>query len=171
MRASRALRPSSELLRMLPEGLSFRRYEPRDFDQVWRLHKVALEDVGADAGEGPWDDDLKAIEDAYLTSGGDFLVGEYQGRVVAMGALRRVGPAGAEIVRMRVLPELQRRGIGKALLGLLEARAVEVGVGHLSLDTTEVQHAAQRLYESSGYTRIGEGERLGFIVYWYEKSL
>ncbi len=156
---------------MLPEGLRFRRYEPRDFDEVWRLHKAALVDAGADAGEGPWDDDLKAIEDAYLASGGEFLVGEYQGQVVAMGALRRVGPADAEIARMRVRPELQRRGIGRALLELLEARAVEMGIKHLRLDTTAVQRAAQRLYESSGYTKVGEGERLGFVVYWYEKSL
>ncbi|MCH8974705.1 MAG: GNAT family N-acetyltransferase [Chloroflexi bacterium] len=156
---------------MLLEGLSFRRYEPRDFDQVWRLHKVALEDVGADAGEGPWDDDLRAIEDAYLASGGDFLVGEYQGRVVAMGALRRMGPADAEVARMRVLPERQRRGIGRALLELLEASAAEMGIKHLRLDTTAMQRAAQRLYESSGYTKVGEGERLGFVVYWYEKSL
>ena len=156
---------------MLPEGLTFRRYEPRDFDQVWQLHKVALADAGADAGEGPWDDDLRAIEGAYLKSGGDFLVCEYEDRVVAMGALRRVGSADAEIARMRVLPELQRRGIGRALLELLEARAVEMGVGHLSLDTTAVQRAAQRLYESSGYTKVGEGERLGFAVYFYEKEL
>lgn len=156
---------------MLLEGLSFRRYEPRDFDQVWRLHKIALVAVGADAGEGPWDDDLRAIEGAYLASGGDFLVGEYQGRVVAMGALRRMGPADAEVARMRVLPELQRRGIGRALLELLEASAAEMGIKHLRLDTTAVQRAAQRLYESSGYTKVGEGERLGFVVYWYEKSL
>ena len=156
---------------MLPEGLRFRRYEPRDFDQVWRLHKAALEDAGADAGEGPWDDDLKAIEDYYLTNGGDFLVGECDGRVVAMGALRRVGPADAEIARMRVLPELQRRGIGRALLELLEARAGEMGIKHLRLDTTSVQRAAQRLYETRGYTKVGEGERLGFVVFWYEKEL
>ena len=156
---------------MPPEGLSFRRYEPSDFDQVWRLHKVALVDAGADAGEGPWEDDLRAIDDAYLASGGDFLVGEYQGRVVAMGALRRVGPADGEIARMRVRPELQRRGIGRALLELLETRAVEMGVRHLSLDTTAVQRAAQRLYESSGYTKVGEGERLGLVIYLYEKEL
>ena len=156
---------------MLPEGLSFRRYEPRDFDQVWRLHKLALVYAGADAGEGPWEDDLRAIEDAYLASGGDFLVGEYEDRVVAMGALRRVGSANAEIARMRVLPELQRRGIGRALLELLEAAAVEMGIKHLRLDTTAVQGAAQRLYESSGYTKVGESEHLGFVVYLYEKEL
>ena len=72
---------------------------------------------------------------------------------------------------MRVRPELQRRGIGRALLELLEARAVEMGIKHLRLDTTAVQRPAQRLYESSGYTKVGEGERLGFVVYWYEKSL
>ena len=110
---------------MPPEGLSFRRYEPSDFDQVWRLHKVALVDAGADAGEGPWEDDLRAIGDAYLASGGDFLVGEYLGRVVAMGALRRVGPADAVIARMRVHPDLQRRGIGRAMLELLETHVVD----------------------------------------------
>ena len=156
---------------MIPDGLTFRRYRSGDREQVWRLHNQALEVVGAHRGNGPWDEDLKSIEDVYLGSGGEFLVGEYDGRVVAMGALRRVNPTTARIARMRVQPELQRRGIGRALLERLEARAMAEGVKRLQLDTTARQEAAQRLYESNGYEKVGEKHEGGFRVYEYRKDL
>jgi hypothetical protein len=59
---------------------------------------------GAHLGNGPWDDDLHEIEAAYLRSGGEFLVGVLDGKVVAMGTLRRISPGKAEIKRMRVGP-------------------------------------------------------------------
>ncbi len=38
--------------------MEIRRYQQADHDEVWMLHKTALQDVGADLGSGPWDDDL-----------------------------------------------------------------------------------------------------------------
>jgi hypothetical protein len=72
--------------------LRIRRYEPEGREALWRLHNEALDEVGAHLGNGPWDDDLHGIEAAYLEAGGEFLVGVLDGRVVAMGALRRVSP-------------------------------------------------------------------------------
>jgi hypothetical protein len=64
--------------------LTIRRYQPADQEDVWSLHNLGLRQAGAHAGDGPWDDDLRQIESAYLRGGGEFLVGALAGRVVAV---------------------------------------------------------------------------------------
>jgi GNAT superfamily N-acetyltransferase len=127
--------------------------------------------VGADAGSGPWDDDLHQIEEVYQRAGGEFLVAEADGIVVAMGALKRSGPQSGEIRRMRVSPSYQRQGIGRNLLGALERRAAASGYTRLHLDTTTVQTAAQQLYVSAGYREVGREREGPFEVVLYEKTL
>src|ERR671932_233091 len=92
--------------------LHIRRYEPEDKRAVRRLHDEALNEVGAHLGSGPWDDDLDDIESVYLDSGGEFVVGVLDGKIVAMGALMRISPQKAELKRMRVKPGLQGLGYG-----------------------------------------------------------
>ncbi|MBN1935067.1 MAG: GNAT family N-acetyltransferase [Anaerolineae bacterium] len=178
-----------------------RRYKSIDHDAAWQLHNLALSLVGAHAGNGPWDDDLHSIEAVYLQNGGEFLVGLLDGQIVAMGALRRVDDgsadtgsadagsadagsadagsadagsadtAWAEIKRMRVHPDHQRRGYGQAILARLEARAVELGYTRLILDTTTVQIGAQRFYEKNGYRQFDQTTFGSFDVLLYQKEL
>ena len=150
--------------------LRIRRYERGDHDAVWALHNRALDDVGAHAGNGPWDDDLHAIEGAYLHDG-EFLVGEVEHRVVAIGALRRSGPARAEVRRMRVAPDVQGRGYGRAMLLRLEERARALGCETLHLDTTAGQVVAQALYRSHGFREVGRGRHGEFDLLLFEKQL
>lgn len=156
-------------------SLRIRGYEPADYDAVWALHVSALRAVGAHAGRGPWDDDLAAIESVYLKDHGEFLVGALRGRVVAMGAVKRISAEHVKFKRMRVEPSLQGQGIGRAMLGALEQRARELGYRTLHLDTTTQQVAAQRLYEKSSYREAGRGEWRGtdeiWEVVWYKKDL
>jgi Acetyltransferase (GNAT) family len=97
-------------------AIQIRRYGEGDEEAVWTLHNVALHTVGAHLGNGPWDDDLRSVRTVYLETGGEFLVGELDGEIVAMGALRRVGADVAELKRMRVHPSQQRRGHGELIL-------------------------------------------------------
>ncbi len=60
--------------------MQIRRYQDSDRDQVLRLHKAALEAVGAYVGNGPWDDDLNDIKRSYLNARGEFLVGIADGQ-------------------------------------------------------------------------------------------
>jgi ribosomal protein S18 acetylase RimI-like enzyme len=150
--------------------LHIRRYQARDHDQVWELHNVALWQVGAHAGNGAWDDDLHRVEEVYLNEG-EFLVGEVDGRIVAMGALRRTGEDSAEIKRMRVHPDYQRRGYGQQILSALEERARELGYRRLHLDTAVLQTAAQGLYLRNGYHEVGRTVLAGFDAILYEKVL
>ena len=149
--------------------LHVRRFEAGDARAVRELHDVALNTVGAHAGRGPWDHDLDSIQATYLDDGGEFLVGPCDGRVVAIGALRHVTDAVGEIKRMRVHPAFQRRGFGRLILTRLEDR--ELGYRQLRLDTTVIQTAAQRLYQSAGYRQVGRGQLAGFEVVYFEKTV
>ena len=103
--------------------LEIRRYQPADNPAVWELHHRALGPTGAYFRDGIWDADLNDIPNHYLQNGGEFLVGMLDGKIVAMGAFRKKSTTLAEIKRMRVLPEYQRRGFGQAILNQLEDKS------------------------------------------------
>ena len=151
--------------------MQVRRYRASDHDAVWDLHNLALNEVGAHAGSGPWDDDLHRIDAEYIHAGGEFYVGIIDGRIVAMGALKRLTDTRAEICRMRVHPDLQRRGLGTRILSKLEQRARDLGFRTLTLDTTVGQVAAIRMYTRAGYVEVARGRKLGFEVMAFEKRL
>ncbi len=163
--------------RKLPDmsELVLRRYRPADRDAVWELHNLALHEVGAHGGPGGWDDDLHNIRAEYLDVGGEFLVGLLEGRIVAMGALWPEGEDVAWIKRMRVHPDFQRRGFGRRILRALIDRARADGYAKLKLDTTTLQTAAHRLYESEGFVQTTAREYVNgprrFTLKLYEKAL
>ncbi len=156
---------------MHPDTLHIRRYKDADRKDVWQLHNLALIDVSAHAGNGPWDEDLQAIDTVYLTGGGEFLVGLLEEQIVAMGGLKRTSNHRAEIKRMRVHPDYQRRGFGRAILAELERRALELGYSTVHLDTTVQQTGAQHLYTQSGYTKLRQGTVGAFQCLFFEKQL
>lgn len=151
--------------------LSIRRYRDADAGVVVRLHDEALAPTGAHAGPGPWNDDLNDVPGVYLSGGGEFLVGEVDGQVVAMGALRRIDDATAEVKRMRVFPAHQRRGYGASILSALESRARELGYRRLVLDTSEQQVAARAMYLRHGFREAGTKPWQGWVLRVYEKWL
>ncbi|TNY35980.1 GNAT family N-acetyltransferase [Thermomonospora catenispora] len=173
-------------------GLLIRRCTPRDHAAVLDLHRQSLAQVGLRPGDGVYYEyDLFQIEDVYLRSAGEFVVGELDGRVVAMGGLRRAGliatgparargdrPLGppsrteaAEMVRLRVDAPVRRRGYGSAVVAALEERAVELGYRVLHCDTTHLQEPAIRLYLRAGW-RETRRERIGGITnVYFEKRL
>lgn len=152
--------------------MKIRRYREGDHDEVWSLHDIALRATnGAHAEDPKLYDDLHHIEESYIDSGGEFVVGVESGRIVAMGALNRSSSDRAEIKRMRVHPDSQRRGFGRAVLRRLEARAVELGYTALHLDTSLLQVAAQSFYVQNGYAETGRSKFGTFDIILYEKRL
>ena len=150
--------------------LEIRRYQDADNPAVWELHHRALEATGA-YFPGKWNDDIDDIQNHYLNNGGEFLIGTLDGKIVCMGAFRKKSDTLAEIKRMRVLPEYQRRGLGQAILNQLEAKAILLGYRELCLDTTTLQIAAQKMYEKNGFTEVRRGLMPPFEVIYYHKSL
>ncbi|GCF11104.1 GNAT family N-acetyltransferase [Dictyobacter arantiisoli] len=150
---------------------TLRSYRPTDQEAIEYLHVYAIQQAGAYLGRGPWDDDVYAIEAAYLNNQGDFLIGEWDGVFVAMGAFHHTSQERAEIKRMRVHPDYQGRGFGQLILSELETRARAMGYQTLHLDTSVVQLPAQKLYEKNGYYEVGRDVYQGLEVILYEKQL
>jgi len=151
--------------------LEIRHYVSSDYDDVWNLHVSGLQKVGAYLGDGPWDNDLHNIEDVYLHNRGEFLIGVYEGRIVAMGAFRKTTTELAEIKRMRVHSDFQGRGFGQMILDELETRALALGYTKLHLDTSVVQIAAQKLYLKNGFKETGKEVHKGLECILFEKSI
>ncbi len=150
---------------------TLRRYTPADRAAVEHMHVRVIQHAGAYLGRGPWDDDVYAIEATYLDNQGEFLIGEWDGAFVAMGALRRTSPERAEIKRMRVHPDYQGRGFGQIILSELEARARALGYTTLHLDTSVGQAPARKLYEKNGFREVGRDHYRDLEVILYEKHL
>jgi len=149
-----------------------RRYRWSDLEAVTALHQIGLAQVGLAPGDGVYyDDDFPRIHEIYLDDHGEFLVGVLDGRVIAMGGLRRVTGQEAEVCRMRVHPEHQRRGYGERILLRLEERAAELGYRRLRCDTTVNQIAAMALYRKHGWVETGRRPVGGLTVVYFEKDL
>ncbi|MDP9225278.1 MAG: GNAT family N-acetyltransferase [Actinomycetota bacterium] len=151
--------------------LTIRRYDRSDQAAVLQLHRDGLEQMGADAGPGPWDADLDDIEHSYLSAGGDFVVGLIGAEVVAMGALLRVATTTADLKRLRVKRELQGKGIGEQVARFLIERAKELGFARLTADTTTRQGPAQQLLEKLDFVETRRQQFSRFELIYYERTL
>ena len=87
-------------------------------------------------------------------SGGAFLLAFDGDDAVGCGAIRRISDAAAEIKRMYVVPGARGRGIGRRLLGELEAWARAAGLGSLVLETGPSQPEALGLYRAAGFHTV-----------------
>ncbi|MCW2879168.1 MAG: GCN5-related N-acetyltransferase [Sphaerisporangium sp.] len=153
--------------------LVLRRYRWSDREAVWGLHRTCLAQVGITHGDGVYyEDDIPHINRLYLADRGEFLVGEVDGAgIVAMGGLRRIDDETAEMCRLRVHPDFQRRGFGTLILDALEESAAQLGYRILRGDTTLGQGAALELYRKYGWRELRREERGGLVVVYGEKQL
>lgn len=144
--------------------LAVRRFEVGDGPAVRRLHERAMRDAG-DFVEGVPEPDLQDVPGHYLDGDGEFLVGVLDGAIVAMVAAHpieewiladRFSFSGdtAELTRMRVHPDEQRRGFGATIVTELERCVRAAGYERLVLDVSEDNAAARRFYESQGFEYV-----------------
>ncbi|WP_433200292.1 GNAT family N-acetyltransferase [Dactylosporangium sp. CS-047395] len=113
--------------------------------------------------------DLADIRRCFHDAGGDFLVAELDGHIVAMGGIRPNSHGQAEILRVRAHPATRRRGIGRRLMTALEVRAHQLGLPEAHLDTATNQPEAVAFYQSLGYQEIGREHQPGWswtLVYF-----
>jgi len=147
--------------------LLFRRYENGDQEAVWAVFAATTTQLGFT--NGPWDEDMRSIPHTYLASGGEFIVGELGGEIVAHAAFILEPEGRATVRRVAVHPAVQRRRIGQALMAALEGKARHRGIATLQLDAS--QTAAQALYRKCGYRAMGHVTLGGVECIVYEKHL
>jgi GNAT superfamily N-acetyltransferase len=130
--------------------LDIRPYQGADHGAVVTLHERAIRAAGTPPEKLPDTSDMVDIEGAYADAGGAFFVGELENGIVAMGGFVPFRETTGELKRMRVAPEHQRRGFGRAILERLENAARNRGFDRLVLDTADRQDAAP-FYRAQGY--------------------
>jgi GNAT superfamily N-acetyltransferase len=123
-----------------------------------------IEELLVDLNERYGDVPTAEEDEAYLNEltpehasapNGAFVVAWLDGEPVGCGALRPGrAPGIVEIKRMYVRPGVRGRGISRALLAALEARAGALGYAQMQLETGIRQPEAIALYESSGWSPI-----------------
>lgn len=89
-----------------------------------------------------------------VAEGMSFFVLRADGRPAGCGGVKIFGRDYGELKRMYVRPEFRGAGLGERLVNHLADYARAQGVARLRLETGCAQHAAIRLYERVGFTRI-----------------
>jgi GNAT superfamily N-acetyltransferase len=80
--------------------------------------------------------------------GNSLIVAVEGGSILAVGSVTDIGTINLNYVS----PDARFRGVSRALLGALEARAMERGNAHCTLISTET---ARRFYRANGYVEEG----------------
>lgn len=85
---------------------------------------------------------------------GVFLIARDGAEAVACGAIRVLDQDTAEVKRMYSKPGRRGQGAGRAILDGLEARARQMGIRRLVLETGIHQQAAIALYRKAGFEPV-----------------
>lgn len=111
------------------------------------------------------------LPEQFVDPDGLFLVVEDRGSAVGCGGIRRLAGSRFELKHLWVQPTAQGRGLGRALLEELEARAGALGATELVLDTNGSLAAAGAMYRSHGYESIEPYNDNPNATHWFSKHL
>lgn len=90
---------------------------------------------------------------------------------VGCGSLKNHPDSTSEIKRLWVADSVRGLGIGRRMLGELEARAVEQGASTVRLDTNRNLTEAIAMYRRAGYVEVRAFNDEPFAHHWFEKAL
>jgi len=124
-------------------------FSSADQQQVKRLILAGLAEHWGFVDES-MNRDLDDIAASYHN--GVFLVGKVDGVVVGTGALIPRSRGVGEIIRMSVTKEIRRTGIGRRILGELIARASQLGLKRIVLETTAAWREVVAFYVANDFT-------------------
>ena len=141
----------------------------QDIDEILALQKLAFMQVAETLGNyniEPLTQSKADIKREF--ENGVFLKCVCNGRIC--GSIRAYIDKSAvcHIGKLVVLPDMQRKGIGKSLL--LEIEKHFVNAKKFALFTGQITPHTRRLYESSGYTVVREEEKDSLKMLFMEKQ-
>jgi GNAT superfamily N-acetyltransferase len=162
----------SEVERLIRAAAIDVRIEPPDSrDACWCLEAyfnelVARFETGFDAAKSN-----SARVEELTPPAGYFVVARLDGVPAGCGALKVNDAKIGEIKRMWTAPSARGLGVARRVLDALEAKAIEVGITTLRLETNKALHEAQALYRGSGYLEVAPFNGEPYAHHWFEKQL
>src|SRR3954468_21963277 len=123
-------------------------------------------DSGFDPTQG-----ISAEPHELVPPAGLLLVAYLREEPVGCGAVKHHDAAPSEIKRMWVAETARGLGLGRRLLGELEACAARTGAPAARLETNRALTEAISLYRSAGYAEVPAFNDEPFAHHWFEKAL
>ncbi len=114
---------------------------------------------------------LPAESQAFRPPAGRMLLATLHGEPVGCGAIKLDWGAPPYIKRMWVASSTRGLGVGRRLLGELEARAAATGAPVVQLETNGALTEAIALYRSAGYREVPPFNDEPYAHHWFEKDL
>jgi len=114
---------------------------------------------------------LSAEDDELHPPRGAFLLASIDGQPAACGAVKLIAPKVGSLKRMWVASSARGLGLGRRMLEALEAKARELGIETLRLETNRSLIEAIRMYRSSGYLEVPAFNDEPYGDHWFEKRL
>lgn len=102
--------------------------------------------------EGPWD---AATLERILALAGGFGYLAWRAESPVGFILARDLAGEVEVLSVGVLPQWRRRGVGRALMDAVVAKAERDGIGSIVLEVATENAAARRLYHAFGFVQVG----------------
>jgi DNA-binding MarR family transcriptional regulator/GNAT superfamily N-acetyltransferase len=102
---------------------------------------------------------------------GYLLLASLYGDPVGCGVLKLSDGGCGEIKRMWTAPDARGLGIARRVLRSLEAKARELGLTRLRLETNRTLSEAQALYRGEGYQEVAPFNDERYAHHWFEKRL
>jgi DNA-binding MarR family transcriptional regulator/N-acetylglutamate synthase-like GNAT family acetyltransferase len=114
---------------------------------------------------------IPADETSLRPPAGLFMVATLHGDPVGCGALKFHHDAPTELKRMWVAESARGLGIGRRMLGELEAQAARHGAKTVRLETNKSLTEAISLYRSAGYVEVAPFNDEPYAHHWFAKDL
>jgi len=169
---ARLVNAMAEVERLLRAGgVEVRLEAPGAAAARWCLEQYFRElaerfDVGFDPAKSN-----SARDEEMTPPAGYFFVAWLDGEPAGCGALKIGDGITGEIKRMWTAPSARGLGIARRVLRTLEARAREVGLKTLRLETNRALIEAQALYRQEGYREVAPFNSEPYAHHWFEKQL
>lgn len=128
-----------------------RDFEPGDQPAIQSLILSGMRDRWREQHDDAANPDVDDMWLAYVAKGGEVVVWEEDGAVVATGTLVPEPDGGGRIVRMSVDHAYRRRGLGHRIVAELVERAKRTGLSPIRVSTDTPWRDAVALYASCGF--------------------
>src|SRR5262245_44749182 len=165
-----------DAMRTVERLLTFAAVEIRDVDpnhpdarQCFRAYFAEL-DARSESGFDPAAG-ISAEPHELTPPAGCLVIAYLHGEPVGCGAVKHHPGEPSEIKRMWVSASARGLGLGRRLLGELEARVGESGATMARLETNRALVEAIALYRSAGYREVPPFNDEPFADHWFEKQL